>query len=537
MVWCVVKSVMPTTLSKCEVYKYKRVMCGKKKISDRYAGVWCGNKFTLVVLRNGDIGVCEDGELVVKLKIKNITIDSNAYCNKNRCRLSRDIVVVGGVVEIENAKNYQIQMQVCGKQYESNLSSGKIVIGGVEWCVTGGVSDIVLVGDKLVIGFSGDKVRLNISEQMKSTTRKKANAVLREYFGVFDINNVVEDIPILNNKTRKRIEYIDKLCNMDNWVIKIDEEKIEGYKSLVIDKFGKLQCDSKIKLNITQLGISRISSVKVINKKILCIKDLDSNYSVYLEFCGVIENCCKCVSWGEDFVLINLNKNSECIFIPFYRGFDVIKLGVLSKIDCDNELSILNITPQVLNFEIIMDYINRVLILGYSVDIVRILRVLKINNLGEQQKFVLCNMVLSYVQLTHDKSILGINNILNEILEQCKNLNKYTKGMAKRYIQKLLNIVTDERKSIILELLEKLNGVYDKSNWESVFCDMMGLSIVGGKLYCNSDEMYNVRLKLGNKIIKINKENRGYIQCNDTQLIGLSYINLDTESKEIMLKM
>jgi len=539
LVSSIVKTLLPKVDTRCVLYSKRILKKAKCTMNDRWAGVWCSEKYTILVLDNGTIGVCKKDILIFRIEICNLNKDVKVFKNQLLTRLDNNVYVDNKIIKISNATKYGVKIGIKNMMFETNISRGKIQIADFVMVVkSGSIADIILDNGNMFIVFGSDNVEVEFCEEMKAVDRKCAMQIAREYFGIFDKANEIWNIPDYNANTRKRIEYIQTKLDKRNWEF-ANIALFSEYDNQLIEKDFLLN-STKIRFNLTKLGIANIYAIKKLHKNELCIKDLVTNYTFFLHFGADILNFQKYTFWGECYVLIELAEVCSCKFCPFNKSMDISfldlpKINVLEKLLVNKQLD-----GESYSLNMLIRNMNMAILLGKNVDVNMVLKNLVLDKLSEKVKFELANMILSYIQVMQNKDILKRDDVLLLLMEQNKALYKRTKGEAKCYLMKLINIIEDfGLQSCVMNLLDDMQDICDMTNWESVFSNVLGIMLVGQKLYFLPTKFeYDTELCIRGKVIKlVRRKDTNFIKCNGRVLVGIDYVNLDIEEEKLNVEL
>ncbi|MBR7091402.1 MAG: hypothetical protein IKC79_03020 [Clostridia bacterium] len=537
MLWYVLRSILPRSEGECKVYQYERLACVRRGFRDRYIGVWRGDKYDLVTLCNGEIGVCMHGELLFLIKL----VANNKlgfFVNKNVAIYDDDIRVSGEYIEIKHTEMYAMEIRFIKGNHKVDMSKGLLNIHDFGmYLELGSISDVVVNDRCLEIKLAKGNAKLKFDERFENVGRVVAQDYARRYFGVFDKDNEITVIPDLSNKTRKRLEYIgakvDRSCRSI-----CDVKEFERYRQICINKLHGIIDNECIKINLTQMGIGEIHNV-IVDKNNICVADLYTGYKIKFVLNAKILSCQKYCYWGQNYLLLSVNKVCNYEFWPFgIRMDDEFENGWRIQ-NNGRESMYLNALDEVgvecLSFSRNIEYLNRNALLGRYQNVEKILKMLNIDKMDDGLKFQIANLILSVVRVSQDREVWLDECRLSLVMEQCKGLANKSRGQSRCFLEKLRDILChSDMVAVIQKLLDEMGKDCDIFDWESVFRYVLGIKLIKNKLFVEKSRVkYDVSINVYNSVLRMqNCGSEGILRCNDRWLVGLDYVSLSVDDEQ-----
>lgn len=508
-------------LKKPILYTYKALR-PKRNFSLYHLTIFGKNNFDLIVLPHYATFLVLDKIFIkINLHIDNV---SKQICNINRyyeksSNLEMFIDKSGWSFKGKGEVDFTFQKPNC--DFEINLAKKYICFDKKYYLYFENFEDILLNnGNQLSINLKiKDYAKIKLANiDLKSD---KANLMVKakRYFGYFNIDNSYR-FPNINNinqpQNRLKQNYLKKLLAGNNKVIGLPNNNLEKKSNVS-------------KINLTKLGLSKLIGITKKQNKLI-IKDILCNFSLEIDYVKNIVG--RFNLFSEEYLLVEDLQKEQTKFFS-----DIIDNQFL------NEPLIYGIETETYNqknLKCTFLNINRLMLHGYFFDINKLVKSLHLQYFNNEIKFLIGNMILTFVQVFKKFSILNEMGVKQLLLENSKYSIKNFNGNAFCFLKKILPLIKgNELSNKILDLiLSKKNKIKSK-DYEFIFTEDLGLRL------CENTLFFDIRLNAefscilwlkGHKIILQKAKNATKMKIDGIIYSGVNFINLQCFGAEIFIE-
>lgn len=363
-------------------------------------------------------------------------------------------------------------------------------------------------------------------------TKEEAINFCRQYFGFYDTTtwqNKADYLKIYNKDDTPQKRYflsqLNKEAKAYNCLFEIECEK---YISLKPKSYCVLTGNRFIKIKLSDLGMGNVITLFKQNR-LLHVKDLDINYSVFLRFSQKILKAFVGCVWGECYLFVQTENICVLEIKPFFNDFDLtlfINSG-LQGLFCKKQ-QIQKLSPFMPNISLdgILITLNNQVISGQKINCC-ILDALYMPNLSHTTKFLLANLHLSFAVVNNAPISKSVQKM---VLDSLKDIKHHTLSEVFCYVSKLKCLIKDEK---LAQFLFEILTVYKPKtefNFEYFWSYVLGIKICNGKLLVNSPQIeYSANLFVNSKKISIKTDKTSKIVINGIDYVGLDGVLLNNQ--------
>ena len=377
------------------------------------------------------------------------------------------------------------------------------------------------------------------SFSFKDIPPKEQQKFKEEHFGFYNTSawkNKKDYYYKFLNKNTLQKAYFNKLLSNHKAVTNLYEINDDNYLNTLLNNYFISLKSQHIKINLFELGFGAVLDLKVY-KMYLVIKDMNTNYKVYLKFTKQIKSAFLGCRFGELYLYITLKGFCNLEVLPFNLGFDTnifiknpIKTAVLPP---SFNLALLQNSIKNLSINDVINKINGLIILGVDVDINKLLSGLYLNNLPQYTKFLVGNLILSKsvvfnIPLTKDAQLFVLNNL--------KSAKEYKKVELYCYLSKLITLIKQPTLQDFLLQVLNIKQHFLLYNYEYLITHYLGVKVINNTVtLCNPKIKYKIELYINNKLITLLTGKQNVKLINNINYNGLNYLPLIGDFKQAVI--
>lgn len=314
------------------------------------------------------------------------------------------------------------------------------------------------------------------------------------------------------------------------------EINYQNFNDFCLKDYCMLTTNSHIKIKLSKLGIGYVVDISK-NKNWVTLKDLNTNYVVYLKFSRVVLNLFLGCVWGEMYVFIKTAGRCVVELKPFSKQFNqslFVDNTIQRLVINVPTIQTLKLNSYNLSLDGILTLINNKLLSGCKIDKSCNFYTLYTQKLSYTTQFLLTNLHLT-IALLNGASKLN-KSIQRSIVNCLKGLKGLSQSQIYCFVSKLKTYVHNEQLNTFLTNVLNLYKPKKIYNFEYFWTYVLGIRLQNNVLYLSSPQLqYQAQLLIQNKTIKIQTGKKGQVLVDGVEHVGLDGVPLNSDAQFIQL--
>ncbi len=493
-------------------------------------------KLRLVFVKDLLLGVMVDGRLAtvyLNSKITRYSVGQNCmsiFTNNYNLNITK----CGIRVETDKPCVFSFTYTRPDFMYSVNKRRGRFVLGGSTPFMIDcdGFTDINVVAKKGEFIFSATVERtgrFNFSKQLNTISKAELSLLKKQLFGIYSTKNWAI-IPNFSRTSMNALQksYLKSILDVSQRTIALPKHNLH-----IVALTREFWVQNYAHIDLDKVGFSKLVDIKMRGKTVI-IKDMLAGFAYKINSRQYFE-CYLENFFGRTFLCIEPNaKEAFFCVTPLWQ--------YLTATDLDYPLLNVNIgeiEPKSMDFTCVLDRINALILHGYYVDVPKILRDFNLHYFSPYFKFLVANIVLSFITVFSKKSLLKEENYSNLLISAMDFAIKNINSRTYCFLKKFLPLVEDKGLynkifTLIIDSKDKLRpNCYEFSLTEDI-----GWRICGSRLFLkpSKDIRIDASLHIRDKTINITSlPNWSKVRIEKLNLLNVDSFEIDRLDKSTLL--